>query len=315
MGRFDRRDPAAVACGWPGSEVRLRVVGRSMVATVGEDGKDRMQIVVDGQPTTVLTPTQGMADYTVDLGGEGVHEVSFVKRTEGSQGTTTFRGFDVPGGLLQARRRPRLIEFVGDSITCGFGDEGQVQTEAFRPDTENAYLTYASLAGRDLAADVRLIAWSGRKMAPDNTMPEVYDRVIPTRATPVVGPEERTPDAVVINLATNDFAPGNPEEKAWTGAYEAFVRRIWAKYPTTPVYVALGSMMTDGYPVGNRALSTARGYLTRMVARMHDPRLRFVEFDPQKPDDGYGSAWHPNLVTHRKMADRLVGRMRADLGW
>ena len=316
VGRFERNDPAAPACGWPGCEVRMRVKGATVVATIEENGRDFWQVVVDGKPTATIAPTPGRGTYTLDLGVDAIHELSLVKRTEGSQGVTRFRGFDLPGGgLFQARRRPRLIEFVGDSITCAFGVEGASQTEGFRPETENAYLGYASVAARALAADVRLLAWSGRKMWPDNTMPEILDRAIPTRPTPLADPDEPTPDVVVINLATNDFAPGNPDEKEWTAAYEALVRREWAKNPKARVYATLGSMMTDAYPVGTRALSTARGYLTRMVARLHDPRLSFLEFEPQDPNDGYGSAWHPSATTQAKMADRLVRTLRRDMGW
>ncbi len=316
VGRFDRSDPAAVACQWPASEVRLRVRGSLLVATLDEVGKDLWQVVVDGQPTEVLTPLPGAADYTILLGADGVHDVSLVKRTEAFVGTTRLRGFDVPnGGLFQARRREKTLEFVGDSITCGYGDEGKSEKEHFTPETENGSASFAPLTARMLDADVRVLAWSGRKMWPDNTMPEIVDRVLPTQAAPLADADEPLPDAVVVNLATNDFARDNPSEKDWTGAYEAFIRRTWRRAPAAPVYVTLGSMMTDSYPVGKRALSTARGYLTRMVARMHDPRLHYVEFPPQGTEDGVGADWHPNLVVQRKMATRLAEAMRRDLGW
>jgi len=313
VGRFDRTDPANVACQWSASEVRLRVQGASMDATLEETGRDLWQIVVDGQPRAVLTPHTGVGEYRIDLGGDGVHDVSLVKRTEAFVGTTRFRGFTVPGGIFQATARTKTIEFVGDSITCGYGDEGASEKAHFQPETENAYVSYASLTARALDADVRLIAWSGRKMWPDNTMPEVYDRVLPTQGTPLVE-NEPAPVAVVVALATNDFARSNPDETAWTGAYETFVRRVWGKYPLAHVYVALGSMMTDDYPPKNKALSSARGQLTRMVSRIRDPRLHFVEFDAQRMEDGIGSDWHPNRATHRKMAARLTEAMKKDLG-
>ena len=315
VGRFDRSDPSSVACQWPASEVRLRASGTALVATVEETGRDGWQVVVDGRPTEVLTPIPGVADYTLLLGNDGVHDVRLVKRTESFVGTTRFRGFALPdGGLFQARQRPRTVEFVGDSITCGYGDEGASEREHFTPDTENAYATYAALAAREMNADVRVLAWSGRKMWPDNTMPEILDRVLPTQPTPLAT-DDAPPAAVVINLATNDFATNNPPEGPWTGAYAALVRRRRAQYPAAHVYVTLGSMMKDEWPVGHRALSTARAYLTAMVTRIKDPKVHFVEFDPQRMEDGIGSDWHPNLVTHRKMATRLAEAMRKDLGW
>ena len=151
-------------------------------------------------------------------------------------------------------------------------------------------------------------------MWPDNTMPEIFDRVLPTHPAPLVTDEE-TPDVVVINLATNDFARSNPDEKSWTDAYEAFIKRVWLKAPGVSVYVTLGSMMTDEYPVGHKALSTARGDLTRMGARMHNPRVRFLDFEKQWMEDGIGADWHPNVVTEGKMGERLAEAMKKDLGW
>lgn len=317
VGRFDRRDPKAPACQWSASEVRLAVDGPTLNASIEEHGNDFWEVVVDGQSKPVLAPKDGTTDtYTIDLGGKGLHEVRLVKRTEPFVGTTIFHGFETPDGKLgRAKVKKRHLEVVGDSITCGFGNEGANQNEPFKPSTENAFQSYASIAARALDADVTLIAWSGRKMWPDNTMPEIYDRILPTQADPVYDFKGPAPDAVVINLATNDFGVQNPEEKGWTDAYEAFIRRVWGHYPKAQIYVTMGSMMSDGYPVGHQALSTLRGYLTQMVGRINDPRLHLVEFDVQKMEDGIGAAWHPSVKTDQKMADRLSEAVKKDLRW
>jgi hypothetical protein len=123
------------------------------------------------------------------------------------------------------------------------------------------------------------------------------------------------PQAVVINLATNDFGRGNPDEAKWTGAYEAFIRRVWSHYPRTQVYAAIGSMMSDNYPPGQNALTTLRGYLVRMVGRMNDPRLHIIEFAPQQAENGYGSDWHPSLKTDEIMGAKLAETLKRDLRW
>jgi hypothetical protein len=316
VGRFDQRDPAAPACQWPASEVRLRVRGPELRTTIEEKGNDYWQVVVDGAPTQVIAPKAGTDTYTISLGTDKVHDVRLVKRTEAFVGTTRFRGFEVPNGTLErAKRARRHLEFVGDSITCGFGNEGKSAEERFRNDTENAYLSYASIAARAVNADATLIAWSGRTMWPTNTMPEIYDRVLPTEAEPLYDFRGPKPNAVVVNLATNDFGKQNPDEKAWTDAYEAFVRRVWQKYPRAHVYLTMGGMMSDTYPAGNQALTTLRGYLTRLHGRMNDRRLHFLEFDQQRVEDGIGSAWHPSVRTDEKMAARLVEALKRDLRW
>lgn len=318
IGRFDRTNPAVAICQWPASEVRLNVSGAKLEADIEETerGQDFIQVVVDGKPSEVLKATPGNHTYTVNLGANGSHLVELVKRTEPFVGALIFHSFAVPGGgLMRAQAKRRQIEIVGDSISCGFGNEGANQNEPFRPETENAYLTYGSIAARSVNADVTIIAWSGRKMWPDNTTPEIYDLNLPTVPTSTYDFKGPAPQAVVINLATNDFGKVNPDEKGWTNAYEAFVRRIWTHYPHAHVYATMGGMMSDDYPVGNKSLSTLRSYLTHMVARVNDPRLTLLEFAQQRMEDGIGSSWHPNLKTHQLMAARLIEALRRDLGW
>jgi hypothetical protein len=150
-------------------------------------------------------------------------------------------------------------------------------------------------------------------MWPDNTTPEIYDRVLPTMPEPIYDFKGSAPDAVIINLATNDFGRQNPDEKGWTDAYEAFIRRVWRHYPKAHVYASFGGMISDDYPKGHQVLSTVRGDLTRLVARMHDPRLHLLEFDQQRLEDGIGAGYHPSVKTDGKMAARLDEALKRDV--
>lgn len=317
IGRFEASDPAMRTCQWSASEVRAKLDGKTLVVHGEETGQDWWQIVIDGKPTQKVLMSGGHFDTSIEVGEGGTHEIELVKRTEAGIGTTTFTGFETPdGNLLQAAPKQRRIEVIGDSITCGFGNEGSNQNDNFKPETENAYMSYASIAAREVNADVTIIAWSGRKMWPDFTIPEIYDFILPAKKAGLYGfSHGPMPDAVVINLATNDFGKDNPDETAWTGAYESFIKRIWSHYPKAQVYAAVGSMMSDDWPSGHHALSTVRGYLTRMIQRMNDPRLHFIEFDQQKMEDGIGAAWHPSVKTDRKMGDKLAAALRHDLNW
>jgi hypothetical protein len=52
-----------------------------------------------------------------------------------------------------------------------------------------------------------------------------------------------------------------------------------------------------------------------MVDRLNDPKVKIVEFETQKMEDGIGADWHPNVTTHQKMAAVLTERLRHDLKW
>ena len=100
------------------------------------------------------------------------------------------------------------------------------------------------------------VAWSGRKMWPDNNIPAIYDRALPTDPTSRWDFARWTPDSVLINLATNDFGAGVPDADQWTAAYAAFVRRVRTNYPKATIYLSSGPMMSDDYPAGRKSRST-----------------------------------------------------------
>src|SRR5262245_3272947 len=60
-------------------------------------------------------------------------------------------------------------------------------------------------------------------MAPDRTKGEVYDRILPLDMASRWDFTKWTPDVVLINLSTNDFAKERPTEEEWTTAYAAFI--------------------------------------------------------------------------------------------
>jgi hypothetical protein len=317
IGRFDRKDPLKPRCSWPATGVELLVRGKTLQVTYQEAGNDSYQIEIDGVPTVVTKLKDGENKFTYGLPSESkASRVRIIKRTESFVGTTAFSSFEAKGGKFMTPKAPlRRIEVIGDSISCAYGNEGKSQNEHFSPDTENAYLSYASIAARAVDADVSIIAWSGRKMWPDNTIPEIYDLTVPTDPSTTFDFKDPAPDAIVINLATNDFGQKPPEERPWTDAYAAFIARLRTHYPNAFIYPTIGSMMNDSYPNGVQSLTTLRGYLNRMVDRLNDPKVKIVEFETQKMEDGIGADWHPNVTTHQKMAAVLTERLRHDLKW
>ncbi|MBI3857213.1 MAG: SGNH/GDSL hydrolase family protein [Planctomycetes bacterium] len=123
---------------------------------------------------------------------------------------------------------------------------------------------------------------------------------------------------MVVNLGTNDFGPRNPTEQEWQDAYRAFVVRLRKNYPQCHVFCAVGSMMSDSYPPGRKALSTIRQYTSGLVEALRkagDKKIHYVEFDAHDPKNGLGGDWHPSLKTHRLMADRLTAAVKKELGW
>lgn len=323
MGRWDFKDKSAPRCNWAGCAVQAKFQGTAIGAKITFNGNDHFQVVIDGKATDVVKPEKGTATVTLAKGlSNGDHTVELFKRTETYVGKPQFLGFQLEAGkkLLPLPPRPkRSIEMVGDSITCGYGNDATNVNQHFTPETENNYMAYGAIAAREVGAEYSCIAYSGRKMSPDNTMPEIYDRIIADDAGSKWDFTQNAPSVVLINLGTNDFRGNGPEEKTWTDAYKAFVGKVRKLYPEAHIYLAIGSMMSDGYPPGKKQLSTIRAWHQQMVKDLTDAgdkKVHFIEFAPQDINaDGGGADWHPSVKTHQKMAAKLVEALKKDLGW
>lgn len=181
VGRFDTQNPDGPRCSLPASEVRLRFQGTALNARIKEAGEDRRQVIVDGTPTSTIQLKNGAWLYNVASNlSPGQHTVALVKRTEGFVGTPQFLGFQLEQGgrLLSLPARPgHRLEVIGDSISCGYGNEGKNQNERFSPTTENAYMTYGAIAARTLGAYGMVGAEAGKSpLASLNTVVQRSDK-------------------------------------------------------------------------------------------------------------------------------------------
>ncbi len=276
---------------------------------------------VDGKPTKKITSSAEQPITLADGLPNTIHVVRLVKATEAFVGTGQILGFEVTPGpdLLDVHPGKHRLEVIGDSISCGYGDEGKSEKEHFSVDTENAYMAYGAVAARTLNADYTCIAWSGRKMWPDNTVPSIYNLTLPQDPSSVWNFPAPHPDAIVINLATNDFGQKQPDEAGWTDAYAGFIGELRKHDPKARVYCAIGTMMSDQYPPNRRDVSVLRAYLKEIVRKRSaagDTNVTIIDFGTQDAaHDGLGSDWHPNLTTHAKMAAQLAAQIKSDLKW
>ena len=329
-GRFDFADPQGPRCAWSGSAVTVRFTGTALQAEVRDAGHDFLQVFVDGKPTSAIELQPASALYPVVSGlSAGEHAVTLVKRTEFHLGVVQFLGFrlDDGGKALPAPAPTRRVEVIGDSISCGYGNEAAGKEERFSPATENGALAYGALAARACGADYVCVAWSGKKLWPNNSILDYYDRILPSLgdngAILQVPPGTAwdfaawQPDVVVINLGTNDFGMENPDGAGWTAAYRSLLTRLRAQYPKAAIYCTLGTMLGD-MPPERKPASTIRGYLAALAAEFQaagDPQVRFLDFGTQDPANGYGAGYHPSVKTDHAMADRLAAAWKKDLGW
>jgi lysophospholipase L1-like esterase len=315
-GRWDAHESDGPRCAWPACSIRLHLRGTALNVLLSGGRELAFQVLVDGVPTTTITLADGQGIYAAATQlTPGEHTVEVMRRNEAFQGIAQFKGFQVAAGttVLPIDKPTRRIEFIGDSITCGYGDEAPSQNEHFSPRTANAALAWGAVAARLLKADLMVEAWSGIWLMDnghDQPMPKRWGRTLPSDDSSQWTFSAWTPDAVVINLGTND---GNKpiEEAAWDEAYRAFIVAIRSHYPKAHIFLSIGSM-------GHGPHDCLIGYNDRLAAAyaaQGDMRIHALALPNQKQEDGIGADWHPSVKTHRIMAILLVAAVKQALAW
>ncbi|HYH03831.1 MAG TPA: cellulose binding domain-containing protein [Bacillota bacterium] len=322
IGRFDTSDPDGPKFAWSATTIKAKFEGTSIGVNLKSTGDNWFNVIIDNEvkaPVNITSSTQMPVTLASGL-TSGTHTIELVKRTEAWVGDVQFLGFSVGNGKLitPPGAATRRIEFIGDSITCGYGNEGTSQYQSFTTKNENAYLAYGSIAARALGADQITVAWSGKGVVrnyggdTNEMLPELYSRILPYNSSLIWNSGLWTPQVVVINLGTNDFSIGAPEKNLFTTTYSNFVKKIRSQYSGAHIYCALGPML------GGDNLSSARDYLNTVVNALRsagDSKVHFIEFPMQDGTLGYGEDWHPSVATHTQMAQQLVQQIKVDLGW
>jgi lysophospholipase L1-like esterase len=349
VGRFDppspvagASDPRAFRFAWSGSSFVVRFVGTGVAMRLRAAPLEPHVVVIDGKPVTLDEKTTAYAvrvddrppvtievsheheryDLAVGLDPHAPHEVQVTREAEAFAGVHELLGVDLAAGgqFLPVPARRFRLEVVGDSISCGYGVIGKDEHCPFTYATERASEAYGARLGRALDADVTTVCWSGRGVlrnydgSTTGTMPELFERTLPAEPpSPWSFSAAPAPDAVVVNLGTNDFlgGAGRPLDlAAFEEAYVRFARRIRELYPNAFVFVTTSPMLKA------EVHDVARTRLEHVVARRTsegDTRIELIPFEPEATNAHWGCDSHPDAEMNGRMAARLEPAIRARL--
>lgn len=314
-GRWDTSDGTHPKCSWSGCAATVMLQGTRLNAKISTTKPNWVEVIVDGKSTGKIAIEPGEARWyrvAEGLSPGKPHKVMLVRRVEASYGGELgIAGwqFDTKSKLLPMQPAKRALLFIGDSIICGFGNEGKSARDPFKTEEENGAAAYGFLAAQELEADYYAVAWSGRKLWPDNSMLDVYERTLafnPEKWNPKTAP---VPDAIIVNLGTNDFNMNpKPEEEGWVNAYKGLIANLRKDYPKARIYCCEGPML------GGEWRDKCREWVTRAVNESGDKNIGKIFFDYDR-EDGFGALTHPSLEAHKRMAKKLVSTLKRDLRW
>ena len=319
-----------------GSAVDFIVNGKSAEITIngdygisnGTDQKPRYAVIVDGE--VILDELLDVKKKTVKLfeGTEPrtahVRVIHLSEATNGAVGVSNIKvDTDISVPVVPEFTKDISIEFIGDSITCAYGVEGENQYESFKTSTENFMKSYAYLTAQQLDADYSCVSYSGYGIVSGysssgvkndgSLLPQFYDIIgRPTSYAKEWDHSAHSYDVIVVNLGTNDdtyvskeFDVRSPE---FTKGYTEFLGKLHTMHPESYIICTLGTMgCTELYPCIEQAVEAYR-------KEYGTDRIMCYESATQDMNDGLGSDWHPNEITQQKSAYVLADKICQALG-
>lgn len=320
VGRTRCSEDGSVTFDWVGTYLKTRLSGGKLSVRLSETGNSFYNVFVDGQLHRVVKTCgiDTVIDFVSGIDGK-LHSLCIQKRTEGEFGRTTIHQFLLAnsGALLPEPEMPkRHIEFIGNSLTCGYGVEGKDKKEPFRLETENCNLSFSTIIARYFDANYSLIAHSGRGVVRNYgdsvrvSSVTMKDKMLQTfdEGTDPWEFKAYRPDLVVINLGTNDFSlEPQPYKSEFVKAYTSMLRQLRLEYGKIPILCVY--CCTVPAPV--------YGFYEEAVAEMSDKDIYLLKLEEKlfNENSDYGAVCHPNYSGQRKMAMSIIPFVSSIMGW
>ena len=336
MGRISFANPERPAWNYPGVQIiaafegtSLRMIAkpRSGYFVAQIDNAEPFKVAFRGERDSVVTLATALPD--------GRHLVRLMYAIEGYEFFPEFWGFVLDKGrqLVDAPILPsRKIEFIGNSITCGYGNEGLKKEEGFDYATENHYYSYASITARNLEAQHWVVARSGigayrnyngpKTGTPESNMPAQYEytgyawnpdlRKQPTFLREKWDFNRYQPDVVCINLGTNDLSTPNYDENLLKQNYHKLLKMVRQHNPKAKIVFLTGTMLY------NKELALQKRLLDEVTAEAQqagDKQVYRFDMPPISNVAFYGNDYHPNIYQDEKMAGELTAFLRQLMNW
>lgn len=325
------------------SGVEFEYIGTKLIVTFHGDSSvslndsfvnwrnlSRVQIMVDGHVmlnTEIKHETERFVVFGDEPGlAKARHVVRILKLSEAMMSGVVLGSICIESDSEPVPTPPKdkLIEFVGDSITCGYSIDTDDEFWSFSTACENASEAYAYVAAQALDTDFSMVSYSGHGIisgytpdsevkAEDGLLPPYYELIAKSVFDyKGLNPEnyrwsfDREPDVIVINLGTNDSSytadvPAKISE--YEDEYLRFLTVVRKNNPNAHIICALGMMGDSLYPAVERVVGK--------YSETYDTNISAFHMTPMNNEvDGIGGDYHPSRASHKKAAAELTEELR-----
>lgn len=304
-----------------GTRCDLTFVGDNMAKATEELHNARIGIYVDGKLAVDDFIREASQTFTAfESEEEKTVTIRAIKLSESSDSTVGISQILTDATEVVATKEKEVkIEFIGDSITCGYGVEGTLD-DVYSTATENASKAFAYICAKAMNADYSLVSYSGYGILSGYTgdgtinttsvLPPYYTKVGNSygKFASSVAPDsidwdfsKFVPNVVVINLGTNDASYcGSDKERCleFQKSYVEFIKTVRENNADALILCTLGIMGSDLYPYIEAAVND-------YTNETGDLKIQALQLEQQNSADGYGVDYHPNAVSQQKAADKL----------
>ncbi len=243
--------------------------------------------------------------------------ITLIKLSEAMHSSVKVTGIASYGlkDIEPTEKKDIRIEFIGDSITCGYGIDGTAYG-TFSTETENFMKSYAYLTAEKLYADYSAVCYSGYGVLTGYTEDgEINDKLVMNeyekachltkKDDPLWDFTKVKNDIVVINLGANDASYCGDDSKAKKRFIEAYVQMLMTvreKNPASYILCILGDMNSSFYPSVEKAVA-------QYVEQTADSRIEAFSVEFKMGENSSVIDGHPNYESNLCAAEALTEKI------
>ncbi len=194
------------------------------------------------------------------------------------------------------------LEFLGDSITAGYGVVASKDQNTYYTYEEDSTKNYAYMTAQILDADIRTVAYSGQGVYRNcggeegYQMKRIFDMSI--RVKDGYDHSLWTPDVAILNCGTNDVPGGTDFETMYKEA-GILIDRVREVYPNAKIIWTYGMMNEEFHPAFEKLVSHKNS--------LGDKNVYYLPLEKITDErDEKGAVGHPNVNASQRVSEKLA---------